>query len=328
VSDTGKLVYLESPPSAASGDVTRRSLVWVHRDGTPQPIALPPGEYSSARISPDGERVVLVEGQTGERRPPDLWILERASGNLSRLTIDRVADAPVWSNDSQTIYFRSSPTASSTVYSIPAGGGEPTLISSGSSDFPIFFPSALTPDGGTLLLSYFSPASAANPASRGIVALGLGAQRDFQRALPETSSPALSRDGWMAYVESRDGAAPSLWIRKYSEVGGRAYPIAAGNYPAFSADGRELYFVAGDTLLAVSLEYDPAFSIVGEPRRVFSGPYTFRVSGRAWDVHPDGRFLVLRDAAANDNASSPRERQRIHIFVNWTEELQRRLAAE
>jgi hypothetical protein len=108
----------------------------------------------------------------------------------------------------------------------------------------------------------------------------------------------------------------------------QTYPVAAGNHPVFSRDGRELYFVDGDVMRAVSIEYEPIFRI-RETRELFSGSYTFNVEGRAWDVHPtDGRFLVLLDAPEDSNTASPPERQRIHILVNWTEELQRQLAAE
>jgi len=77
----------------------------------------------------------------------------------------------------------------------------------------------------------------------------------------------------------------------------------------------------------VPLEYDPAFR-VNPPRDVFRGPYTFSMEGRAWDAHPDGqRFLFLLDGE-DSNASSSPERQRIHVIVNWREELQRRLPSE
>jgi dipeptidyl aminopeptidase/acylaminoacyl peptidase len=321
VSDTGLLVYLESPRGAAPGAAPKRSLAWVDQTGAQRPIGLPPDDYTSARISPDGRRVVLVVGQVGGSRPPDLWILDLASGSQMRqLTFGIRADAPVWSPDSARIYFRSSPTASATFYSIDGDGGQPQRISDGSAEFSVAFPSALTPDGETLLLVNFRDGGATS-----IAALGVGAERGFRGVLQGASSPELSLDGaYMAYVDT-SGDTTNIRIATYPDVARRAYTIAAGNVPAFSRDGRELYFVDGDVLRAQSLEYEPNFKIVGTPRDVFRGRYNFRIAGRAWDVHPDGRFLVLLDAA--EESSSP-ERQRIHVVVNWTEELRRRLAAE
>ena len=131
----------------------------------------------------------------------------------------------------------------------------------------------------------------------------------------------------MAYVDT-SGGATNIRVATYPDVALQAYTIAAGNVPAFSRDGRELYFVDGDALRAQSLEYQTdSVRIVGAPRDVFRGRYSFQVVGRAWDVHPDGRFLVLLDAEDNDASSTP-ERQRIHFVVNWVEEVRRRLSAE
>jgi hypothetical protein len=324
VSDTGSLVYLESPPGAAPSNARKRSLVWVDRTGLAQPIDVPPDNYSSARISPDGRRAVLVVGGTGESQRPDLWIFDLTTGNQRRqLTSGMSAEGPVWSNDSTRIYFRSSPAASSTFYAIDADSGQRQLISEGAAEFSIAFPSALTPDGETLLLMNFR-----ENARRSIAALGVGASREFSLVLQDASSPALSSDGaWMAYVESSTG---NVRIATYPDVARPKYTIAAGNLPAFSGNGRELYFVDGDSLRAQSLEYEgDVLRTAGAPRELFSGPYRFNMLGRAWDVHPgDGRFLLLLDAAGDNDTSSPPERQRIHFVVNWVEELQRRLAAE
>jgi Tol biopolymer transport system component len=319
VSDTGSFLYLESAPDAISRTVTRRSLVWVDRTGERQLIKLPPDDYSSARISPDGLRVALVRGQTSAMRPPDLWILDLETGNLRQLT--GAGDAPVWSHDSATVYFRSSPSGVSNVYSIAASGGDPERIAAAPSEFSSAFPWALTADGGTLL------AVVVAPDGRAIVALELRGEREFRRVLQNASLPALSpNEPWIAYVDTSGASAIS--ISRYPEVLRQTYPVAAGNHPVFSRDGRELYFVDGDVMRAVSIEYEPIFRI-RETRELFSGSYTFNVEGRAWDVHPtDGRFLVLLDAPEDSNTASPPERQRIHILVNWTEELQRQLAAE
>ena len=102
--------------------------------------------------------------------------------------------------------------------------------------------------------------------------------------------------------------------------------VARGDLLAFAPDGRELYFVDGDALQAVSIDYEPIR--IGDPRVLFRGRYTFGVEGRAWDVHPNGqRFLMLVDEPQDAAASSAPERQRIHFVVNWIEQLQRRLPA-
>jgi hypothetical protein len=202
---------------------------------------------------------------------------------------------------------------------IAAEGGEPEeLISSVPSEFSTPHPWSLTPDGEALLFVVF------RTGGRDIATLGLGDERDFRRVLQNATFPALSPDGaWMAWVEP--GGSPRINISTYPDVAQQTYPLAAGNGPVFSRDGRELYFVEGNALRAVSLEYEPDFRIVEAPREVFRASYTFNV----WDAHPDGqRLLVLRDAAEGSDVSSPPERQRIHIVLNWTEELQRRLAAE
>ncbi|MGH9203094.1 MAG: hypothetical protein ACRD2A_17855, partial [Vicinamibacterales bacterium] len=75
VSDEGTLVYLAK-------NAFLRSLVWMHRDGTAQPIGtIPVGTYEDVRLSPDATRVLAT-------RDGDIWIYDLASGRNSRLTRD------------------------------------------------------------------------------------------------------------------------------------------------------------------------------------------------------------------------------------------------
>ncbi len=84
--------------------------------------------------------------------------------------------------------------------------------------------------------------------------------------------------------------------------------------------GRELFYRAGNKMMAVEVTTQPAFS-AGKPTVLFEGPYvpTPR-SFPDYDVSPDGqRFLMLK---ANEQAQPSTQ---INVVLNWFEELKRRV---
>ena len=100
VSAEGTLVYLPVDQSL----VARRSLVWVDRDGREQPIGMTPREYVTARLSPDGRRVVAdTFGQESDLFLFDLETLVDEQFTFSRLGDDH----PLWSPDGEQIIFTS-----------------------------------------------------------------------------------------------------------------------------------------------------------------------------------------------------------------------------
>ena len=70
ISDTGSLAYV--PGGRGSSD---RTLALVGRDGTVEPLTVPPAPYLSPRLSPDGEKVVV---QTAEEDGNVLWLYDLA----------------------------------------------------------------------------------------------------------------------------------------------------------------------------------------------------------------------------------------------------------
>ena len=59
-SDSGTFVYV--PTSADTGGGTaspKRTLVWVDRDGSEEPLGADPNDYRFGRIPPDGKKVAL-----------------------------------------------------------------------------------------------------------------------------------------------------------------------------------------------------------------------------------------------------------------------------
>jgi hypothetical protein len=87
---------------------------------------------------------------------------------------------------------------------------------------------------------------------------------------------------------------------------------ALGTCPVFSLDGKQLYFAANETLMAVDVDTRGVFH-ASEPRALFSGPYEVRwIPQRNFDVHPDGRFVLIKRVSAS---TTPRE---LVALDGWT----------
>jgi Tol biopolymer transport system component len=92
-----------------------------------------------------------------------------------------------------------------------------------------------------------------------------------------------------------------------------------GTEPAWSPDGRELFYRRGEQVLAVPVQVKPDFS-AGVARVLFEGPYDTLVGARNYDVAPDGkRFVMVR---SDTDAVS----QRFYVVSNWLDELKARAA--
>jgi hypothetical protein len=77
-----------------------------------------------------------------------------------------------------------------------------------------------------------------------------------------------------------------------------------GTNPVWARDGKALYFVHGQSLMAVDLDPRAGFS-PGAPRALFSGPYELRtVIQRNYDIGPDGRFVLVKRQLTS---AAPRE---------------------
>ena len=97
-----------------------------------------------------------------------------------------------------------------------------------------------------------------------------------------------------------------------------------GTQPRWSRDGKELFYVEGSTLVAVSVTSGAAFS-VGSARRLFEHPELRDGRGTAsypqYDVSADGRQFVLPGPVdLGEEAPKPS----IGVVQNWFAEFQDR----
>ena len=91
-----------------------------------------------------------------------------------------------------------------------------------------------------------------------------------------------------------------------------------GQQARWRSDGRELYYVEGDTLMAVSVSTESVFTL-GQPQPLFEAPGLALTGGGGsggYDVSADGeRFLTIAPVEGDDAAPPT-----IRIVENWYEE--------
>ena len=137
---------------------------------------------------------------------------------------------------------------------------------------------------------------------------------------------ALSPNGrWLAYVSNRTGQN-EVWVQAYPDGVPVRVSRSGGYEPRWSADGRELFYLQGNAMMAVAVQTEPALSFAA-PVQLFSGPYRVQANPvlRTYDVARDGRFLMIQLEATADPNGAPTS---IVVVQNWFEELRRRVPAQ
>ena len=143
-----------------------------------------------------------------------------------------------------------------------------------------------------------------------------------------TAYADVSPDGrWIAYMSNESGEY-EIYVRPFPNVedGRSQISRATGVSPVWSADGHELFFRPfpnSSTMMVVAVETEPTFN-PGNPEVLFEAPSRIGGIGRGrpWDVATDGRFLMIKEGAGQQEAEiSPQ----IVVVQNWFEELSERV---
>jgi hypothetical protein len=112
-------------------------------------------------------------------------------------------------------------------------------------------------------------------------------------------------------------------VQSFPQPGGTTQiSTSGGTEPVWSRDGRELFYLNGDAMMAVEIRTSPTF-MAGTPRMLFEGRFVRSPNTVAsYDVSADGqRFLRVQPM----HPDPPTDQ--IQVTLNWFEEL-KRLAAE
>jgi serine/threonine-protein kinase len=298
-SRNGSLIYVPG----ASSDVDER-LHWLDVGGRLEPLPLPAAPLDSIDVAPDLKQLAMtVETDAGV----DLWVGDLQRGAVSRLSSEGRSLSPAWRPDGLEIAFAYSKAGPFNLFTRPAhsDAAPVALLESEWNQLP----TSWSPDGRRLAFTEFHPLTGADIWMLDVVTRE---RRQIVRTLFDESHARFSPDGrWIAYMTNESGRW-DVFVRPASGAGTRVQVSTNGGaWPAWSIDGRTLYFSANGQAAAAAVQTSPTLA-VAVPLLIPTRSDLQVASGRA-DTH---RVLVRQGGAAP-------ARRELRVVLEWFSELTR-----
>jgi eukaryotic-like serine/threonine-protein kinase len=313
VSASGTLLYVVGglvPP-------LNQALEWIDRNGVAEPVAgTSAAPFVGLRLSPDGQRLaVAMRGD--QTRSTDVWVHDLQRGVPTRFTFGTYAAWPIWSPDGKRLaydagglYLRNADLSDQPARLAPSQ--YPQIPSSWSTGNVLAF--VQRTDKGPNAIWVLPMEGDQQP-------------RIFAESSFSLNHPEFSPDGrWIAYTSNETGN-PAVYVQPYPGPGEKIrLSTATGTEPIWSKAGRELLYrtVVGDKQVVMSVAVSSSSPFRAEQARpVFTAAnlYSSTAPVRGWDVSADGkRFLMAKVMPSSDKPVTT-----MHVVLNWTQELKRRV---
>jgi serine/threonine-protein kinase len=309
ISDNGTIAYV------TGSELGKRELVWVDRQGKPTSLDADADAYEGPCLSPDGSRIA-VGIRSQKDRNIRVYVYDIELRTFWPLTMED-GGYPQWSPDDKRIaYWGRAPGFDNRgVFCKGVGtGADPKQLASSPSTGVYLRPYSWSKN--LLACTAWAP----NTQDDIWIVDPNGDQRPKPLLCTEYKeyNPTFSPDGrWLAYVLEKSGQ-PEIYLWEYPA--GEKLPVSTpgATSPVWSRDGQELYYISGNSMMAVKVTPESDFPI-GKPERLFPLPGEIESRGRglvrSYDVSNDGQFLMLK-------RSDRPEGQLIYV-QNWFEELKR-----
>ena len=302
----GTAVFLSGSNPGALGRLTL-----VDRSGRPveQLVDQPLEGPRNVRLSPDGKRVAVAVGPSGQA---DIWVYDVArAAQPVRLTFRDHNTFPVWSPDGRQIAFLNHAGSTGRPFSIPSDGSalQPEPVTAAETHYG----APMDWSKSALLLYWNSTLWQVRPPDKTLTPWVPAPFTQF--------GARFSPDGrWVAYVSTQTGTA-EVWVRPFPGPGVPWRVSSGGGHePTWSDDGKEIFFTNGTKMMAARVTALDPSPVIETPHQLFEGGFatdTLDLVLRFYDVAPDGRFLVVKPAELRSPS--------IVVTQHWDQELNARL---
>jgi serine/threonine-protein kinase len=257
--------------------------------------------YNQPLLSPDGKRLAVIKTDI-DKETNDLWVLDVATGNGTRITSSQSregAAAPAWSPDGSHVAYVALRAGSYGLYRKASNGeGAEELLYKGSAPMTI---TDWSMDGR--FISYFST----DLSGGGLFALplaGTGERNPIEvaRSKFQMQGPRFSADSrFMSYVSNESGRN-EVYVRPFDAAGvppaavGGPWQISdqGGQGMAFwRRDGKEFYYLAANrAVMVVTVTTSPTFKFE-KPRQLFRPSDANPVGPGTASISRDGERIVM-----------------------------------
>ena len=266
---------------SAGGAPRERILELVDRAGRASPLSRRVGAFQEPRFSPNGRRIAVSLDN-------EIWLLDLSSEALTRLSRDSVATRPSWSPDGREVLFVRQREAVM-LRRLRADGSAPAESLLAWADAGLW-EGLYTRDGRSVIVR------TVGRGSRDIWLAPLDGRPPTQvlSSPAEEVAPALSPDGkWLAYSSNESGRY-EIYVRSLSPGGERSLVSRdGGTEPAWSNDGRELFYRRGPSVVAAGVRSGATFTVIDRTELFANSDYEADPTHANYDVAPDGRQFVM-----------------------------------
>ena len=300
-------------------DLSRVSIQWLDADGKMQPLLDKSGLFVSPRISPDTQRLAVVN----QDEKSGIWIYDIRRDLMVPLTGERSVGHPVWTPDGKYIIYQ----GPGGISWARADGGAKAQSLIQSKDYQ--YPTSLSSDGKRLAYHQMGPQGFdiwTLPIEHDENGLKAGSPELFLHTANGERDAKFSSDGrWIAYSSNESGN-PQVYVRSFPDTG-RHWQVSSngGTSPVFSPSGKDIFFfdVSGDQIMVASYSVRGDTLVVEKPRVWSKQSVALALSGAVgaqYDVAPDGKRIAVSTYAG----SAQQDSGHVIFLENFFDELQRK----
>ena len=295
-----KMVYV-SEPSAAS------EIVIHDRNGRRREIPAGAGNYRVLDIAPDDRLLAVAIDEHFEQG--DVWLVQLEGGTKSRFSfVDGGALSGAFSPDGASFAMSSGffgQAIAVVVRSLASNDTRKLLDTRGACII-----TGWSHDGKYLVVDTQNPKTGFDVQK---IDVATGAMTPVVHGPGDEVAPAVSPNGkWLAYVSTESGT-PEVYLTAFPSGEGKWQATQdGGGVPRWSRDGRQLFYVKDDRLMALDFHDGGALPQFGSATTTFVNVASDRIfvsSYAPYAVTSDGGFVTTQAVGQSQPT--------IHLVTNW-----------